>query len=150
MSTETNPAVARRSALRQLLSSGQVGTQADLVRRLRDDGHPATQSTVSRDLKRLGARRIQRDDGQLAYHLRHGPAGPFPAEMVLAVEHNETTVVVRTRVGRAQAVGLELDAMREPAVLGTLAGDDTVLVVPRSVTMVGQLAGKLRRLAGLG
>jgi transcriptional regulator of arginine metabolism len=70
--------------------------------------------------------------------------------MVLSVEHNESVIVVRTRVGRAPAVGSELDGLRHPEILGTIAGDDTVMVIPRSVTRVGELALALAELAELG
>ena len=69
--------------------------------------------------------------------------------MVLWVEHNEVMIVVRTRVGRAPAVGLELDGLRHPNILGTIAGDDTVLVIPRSVAQVAELAVALAELAEL-
>jgi transcriptional regulator of arginine metabolism len=70
--------------------------------------------------------------------------------MVLAIEHNEVAIVVRTRVGRAPAVGLELDGLRHPDILGTIAGDDTVVVIPRSIARVAELASALSELAELG
>ena len=139
----------RRSALRKLLSSGHRGTQEQLCAELATRGFPTTQSTISRDLKLLGAQRTTAEDGSLVYGLRTEAQGSFPADMVLGVEHNESMVVVRTRIGRAQAVGLDLDALRHPSMLGTLAGDDTVLVIPRSVTQTAELARRLRELAGL-
>jgi transcriptional regulator of arginine metabolism len=140
---------ARRAALRKLLVMGQASTQGELCRMLAERGHRATQSTVSRDLKLLGAQRMTRDDGEQVYHLRSRTAAGFPAEMVTGVEHNEMLVVVRTRIGRAQAVGLELDAVGLPGVLGTLAGDDTVLVIPKSTSATVELARRLRELSGL-
>lgn len=143
-------AKARRAALRKLLAMGQASTQDELCGMLFERGHRATQSTVSRDLKLLGAQRVQQDGGEYGYHLRSAAPSGFPAEMVVAIDHNETAIVVRTRVGRAQAVGLELDAMRVPGVLGTLAGDDTVLVIPRHVAQTVDLVRRLRDLVGLG
>jgi transcriptional regulator of arginine metabolism len=140
---------SRRATLRKLLSMGQASTQTELCRMLADRGHRTTQSTVSRDLKLIGAHRILRDDGNFVYHLRSSAPGSFPTEMVVGVDHNEALVVMRTRVGRAQAVGLELDGMHLPGVLGTIAGDDTVLVVPRSLTQTVELAKRLRELVGL-
>jgi transcriptional regulator of arginine metabolism len=142
-------AKARRAALRKLLAMGQASTQDELCRMLFERGHSATQSTVSRDLKLLGAQRVQREGGDYGYHLRTAAPSGFPADMVVGVEHNENAIVIRTRVGRAQAVGLELDAMRLGGVLGTIAGDDTVLVIPRSVTQTLELAKRLRELVGL-
>lgn len=137
----------RRATLRELLRSGDLHTQAELCERLEGLGFPVTQSTVSRDLERLGARRSVGDDGTSVYRIS-ARRGLAPG-MVIEVEHNEQMVVLRTEVGRAQAVGLDLDAQGHPDVLGTLAGDDTVLVVPRSVDNTSALAQKLRVLAGL-
>jgi transcriptional regulator of arginine metabolism len=142
-------AKARRLALRQLLMAGQTGTQQELCEHLARKGYMATQSTVSRDLKLLGAERSLREDGEFAYHLQGAGGGAFAGEMILSVERNETTIVIRTKVGRAQAVGLDLDDMRHPEILGTLAGDDTVLVIPRSTRQTAALAKSLKELAGL-
>lgn len=142
-------AKARRLALKQLLLSGQTGTQQELCDLLRARGFDATQSTISRDLKSLGAQRRQRADGEFAYHLLAEATVAFDADMVQEVMHNESMLLLRTRIGRAQAVGFDLDSMRHPDILGTLAGDDTVLVIPRSVTRVNALAASLRELAGL-
>ncbi|KIG15474.1 Arginine pathway regulatory protein ArgR, repressor of arg regulon [Enhygromyxa salina] len=141
---------ARRKMLRQLLLSGRGGsTQTQLVEALAERGVATTQSTMSRDLKLLGAQRRVREDGSFVYRLESAGRTSFPAGMVLSVECNEVVVVIRTRVGRAQAVGLELDGLRHPDVLGTLAGDDTVVVMPRSVGRVGELAVALAELAEL-
>jgi transcriptional regulator of arginine metabolism len=140
----------RRKLLRQLLLSGRGGsTQTQLVEALAEHGSPTTQSTISRDLKLLGAQRRVRDDGSFVYRLESAGQTNFPAGMVLSVEHNETMIVVRTRVGRAPAVGIELDGLRHPDILGTIAGDDTVLVIPRSVSRVAELASAISELAEL-
>lgn len=140
----------RRKTLRQLLLSGRGGsTQAQLVDALAERGIATTQSTVSRDLKLLGAQRRLRDDGSFVYQLESAGRTNFPAGMVLSVEHNEALIVIRTRVGRAPAVGLELDGLRHPDILGTIAGDDTVLVIPRSTRRVGELAQSIAELAEL-
>ncbi len=140
----------RRKLLRQLLLSGRGGsTQAQLVEALAERGIPTTQSTISRDLKLLGAQRRVRDDGSFVYRLESAGRTNFPAGMVLSVDHNETMIVIRTRIGRAPAVGIELDGLRHPDILGTIAGDDTVLVIPRSVARVSELAGTISELAEL-
>ncbi len=139
----------RRAALRKILQSGQASTQTELRDLLAQRELATTQSTVSRDLKLLGAQRRLREDGNFVYVLDGGGAGRFPSDMVLRVQHNEMQIVVRTRVGRAQAVGLELDALRHPDLLGTIAGDDTVLVIPSSIEKTADLARRIRELAGL-
>ena len=140
----------RRKLLRQLLLSGRGGsTQTQLVDALAERGIPTTQSTISRDLKLLGAQRRVREDGSFVYRLESAGRTNFPAGMVLSVEHNQTMIVIRTRVGRAPAVGIELDGLRHPDILGTIAGDDTVLVIPRSVERVAELAAAINELAEL-
>jgi transcriptional regulator of arginine metabolism len=141
---------ARRSALRKLLSTGAATTQAELCEMLSARGHQATQSTVSRDLKLLGAERRHAEDGSIVYRIPPRPRRGLSADMVMAIEYNEAVVVIRTEIGRAQAVGFDLDALGDRDVLGTLAGDDTVLVIPRSTTRIPNLVARLGRLVGLG
>jgi transcriptional regulator of arginine metabolism len=140
----------RRKLLRQLLLSGSGSSQTQLVEALAEHGIATTQSTISRDLKLLGATRRIRDDGSFVYRLEAIDQSHFPSAMVLSVEHNEAMIVVRTRVGRAPAVGLELDGLHHPNILGTIAGDDTVLVIPRSIAQVEELAAELAELARIG
>jgi transcriptional regulator of arginine metabolism len=142
-------ATRRRATLRKLLLSGVGGTQSDFCERLAERGFPTTQSTISRDLKLLGAERRVRDDGSLVYVLGGAGTTSFPSEMIVGVEANENQIIVKTRIGRAQAVGLELDALRHPDLLGTIAGDDTVLVIPRSIHKTQELAQRIKELAEL-
>ena len=139
----------RRKLLRKLLLAGRGGTQVELCELLAERGIQTTQSTVSRDLKLLGAERRLRDDGSFIYRLETSTRNSFPAEMVLSVTHNESMIVIRTRIGRAPAVGLELDGLRHPGILGTIAGDDTVLVVPGSTRRIPHVVRALRELAEL-
>lgn len=143
-------AKARRTVLQELLSGGKASTQAELCELLAARGHASTQSTVSRDLKRLGAQRTVGPDGEPVYRLGPGigPRG-LSMGMVTAIDHNEHLIVLRTPAGRAQLVGIELDDLDHPEILGTLAGDDTVLVVPRSVTRIRELVKLLRERSGL-
>ncbi|MCA9711343.1 MAG: arginine repressor [Myxococcales bacterium] len=141
---------SRRDALRELLSGGRASTQAELCALLAARGHEVTQSTVSRDLKRLGAERTVAADGVPVYRLTGAAPARLGAGVVLGVSHNEQLVVLRTPAGLAGAVGLEIDALGHPDVLGTVAGDDTVLVVPRTTTRVGELASALRAFGQLG
>ncbi|MCX4239877.1 arginine repressor [Paraliomyxa miuraensis] len=142
---------ARRAALRDLLAGGQASTQAELCTLLAERGFTATQSTVSRDLKRLGAERALGADGIPVYRLGRPPSRKGPsARTVTTIEHNECLVVLRTRPGMAQAVGIELDELGHEDIIGTLAGDDTVLVVPRSIARIETLVRDLAARVGIG
>ncbi len=139
----------RRKIIRKLLLAGRGGTQSEICALLLDRGLATTQSTISRDLKRLDAERTLREDGSFVYRLRGARRSRFPAEMVLSIANNETMIVVRTRVGRAPAVGVEIDTLRLTGILGTISGDDTVLVIPTSVTGIPRLLIRLREISEL-
>jgi transcriptional regulator of arginine metabolism len=142
---------ARRAVLQELLSGGKASTQAELCELLAARGYGAAQSTISRDLKRLGAQRGVGSDGEPVYRLGSGQVRQgLSGGLVTGIEHNECLVVLRTPVGRAQVVGIEIDDLGHPEIIGTLAGDDTVLVVPRSVARIGALVSALRELSGIG
>jgi transcriptional regulator of arginine metabolism len=138
----------RREAVARILRSGRISTQDDLLAELRREGFRATQATLSRDLARLGARRVSRPDGGAFYELGEAPPGDGFAALrglVSAVEANGSLVVVRTHPGSAPAVARAIDLSRMPEVLGTIAGDDTIFVAParegRARALAGRLAG---------
>ncbi len=150
----------RQQAILELVESRELASQAALARALRRRGFRVTQSTLSRDLRELRVTRLPTAEGY-RYAKAAGAAaeGPSPfsdsrlraamAAEVTAVAANECCVVVRTRPGCAQGVGSYLDGLRDPEILGTVAGDDTVLVLPRSATRTGRLEEKIRELFDL-
>ncbi len=123
----------RREAIRALLSRGPAETQASLVSALENLGFVATQSSVSRDLRELGAIKTAR-----GYELQ-SPAEAGD-EQVAAVGNllrsvtpaGSNLLVIRTGTGAAQRVGLALDRSGWPGMVGTIAGDDTVFVATES------------------
>ena len=138
---------ARRAAIVELVRAHRVATQGELQRRLRERGIAATQATLSRDLAQLGARRAALPDGGAAYEVDGLPeaGGGAMARLVVGVRDAAALVVVHTVPGAAQAIAAQLDRARLPAVVGTLAGDDTVFVVPERRTSPKRLAAVLER-----
>lgn len=138
---------ARRAAIAELVRSRRVATQGELQRLLRERGIAATQATLSRDLAQLGARRAPLPDGGTAYEVDAAPPvrGGVIAELVVGVRDAAALVVVHTLPGAAQAIAAQLDRARLPAVVGTLAGDDTIFVVPERRTSPRRLAAQLER-----
>jgi len=143
---------ARRAAIAELVRSRRVATQGELQRLLRARGIAATQATLSRDLAQLGARRAPLPDGGTAYEVDGAPVRPGAiAELVVGIRDAAALVVVHTLPGAAQAIAAQLDRARLPAVVGTLAGDDTIFVVPDRRTSPRRLAAQLaRRFAAAG
>ena len=142
----------RREAVARLLRQRHIGTQEQLLEALTASGIGATQATLSRDLARLGARRVADPGGGAVYELpeeerRDGVEAL--RGLVGQVACNGSLVVVRTHPGSAPAVARAIDLARLPEVLGTIAGDDTVFVAPARDSQARPLAGRVRALFGV-
>jgi transcriptional regulator of arginine metabolism len=120
----------RRALLRELVAHRHVASQAELVALLAERGIEATQATVSRDLEELRIAKQRGADGRPAYALPEA-AGLAQALRLYAldIDASGNLAVVRTPPGVAGAVAAAIDDAKEPGVLATVQGDDTVLVV---------------------
>jgi transcriptional regulator of arginine metabolism len=138
--------VERRNAIVRILRSGVVRRQGDLVRLLRTEGHEATQSSISRDLRDLGVlkasdryvlppdevARANGDFGMLAQFVRGiRRAGP-------------SITVLRTTIGAAQSVAVAIDKAAWPEVAGTISGDDTIFIATANARAQDELVGRLQ------
>lgn len=149
--SSTTERTRRRRQLLELLARGAAGTQDEIARALGRKGFRVTQATVSRDLDELGA--VRRRRGNRTVYVLPDQNGP-PAglglrvfeESVVSVLASGNLVVVRTYPGMAPSVGAVIDAHDVDGVIGTVAGDDTVLVVAAEGTSGATLA---RRIAAL-
>jgi len=146
---------ARRALLRRLIGEQTVSSQDDVVRLLRAHGHRVTQATASRDLAAIGAEKRADHGGSERYRLasaeREPPAGHaelrrLMREFVLAIGHSANLAVVRTTPGAAATVASALDRAGVEGILGTLAGDDTVLVVARTARGGAPLASRIEHI----
>ena len=152
--TDTADTRARRAAIVELIRTRHVATQAELRDLLAARGFEVTQATLSRDLAKLHARRTSLPDGGTAYELEGFAArsGVEPtqlaamADMVVGVKDGAAMVVVHTRPGVAAAIAALLDQARLDSVLGTIAGDDTIFVVPERRVSARSLAKRLEQL----
>ncbi len=146
----------RRDIIRELVASRRVANQKELVAELAARGIKADQSTVSRDLRELGAVRLPGREGGLVYgfageqgqpaaedELRRGARG-----FLTGVEASGNIVILHTAPGNAQAMAAILDRSRREEVAGTVAGDDTILVVVREGFKAKDMAGWFKGAAG--
>ena len=144
----------RERRIREILARRPVETQEELVEQLRDQGLAVTQATVSRDIKRMGLVKVPWADGRSHYV---APERPSPVdvlrrlqhattEYVLSADTGEELVVIHTLTGRANAVAAAIDEMQWDDVAGTVAGDDTILVVPRRRAARDRVLARLRNL----
>ena len=148
----------RQHRITRLLESRPVTSQAQLVALLGDLGIEATQTTVSRDLDDLGAVKVRLPGGETAYALPELPTQQIApedhlrrvlGEWVVEVACSGNLVVLRTPPGSAHVVGSALDRSGLEEVVGTVAGDDTVLVVVDELVGGGAMAARLRDVAGI-
>jgi transcriptional regulator of arginine metabolism len=130
--TTMTSADRRRDAVARIIRSRRIGTQDELLQALAEAGFQATQATLSRDLARLGARRVSRPEGGTVYELTDGAARHAGLDrlgtLVTSISANASMVVVRTPPGSAPAIARAIDLAALPEVLGTIAGDDTIFV----------------------
>lgn len=149
----------RQHRIGRLLEEGMVTSQARLVELLGAEGIDATQATVSRDLEELGALKVRLPGGESAYALPELPAQQIaPAEHLrrvlgewaVDIASSGNLVLLRTPPGCAHVVGSALDRSGLEGLLGTVAGDDTVMALAAEGFGGDRLAQQLAVLAGLG
>ncbi len=150
--------VQRQQAIAKLVAKHAVTNQPQLVELLAADGINATQATVSRDLEDLGAVKVRVPGGETVYAIpEYEPARIAPedqlrrvmGEWVAEVRKSGDLIVLRTPPGCAHVVASALDRSGMNGLLGTVAGDDTLLCVAEESVGGEALASKLRDLAGL-
>ncbi len=123
-----------------IISSQEVSTQEELMKELFKAGYESTQSTLSRDLRQLQVVKAQNEDGRYVYMLphrqmfrrvsdTHATVHQLNSLGALNVKFSGNLAVVRTLPGHASHVAYDIDKMCSPLILGTIAGDDTVLVI---------------------
>lgn len=134
----------RQEKILELIARYPIGTQDELIARLREYDCNATQATVSRDIRALKLVKVLMEDGGYRYVLpKAGDGGKTEggnlnyhkayADSILSVQYAMNNVVIKTTPGMASAVALMLDHTNHDMMLGTVAGDDTIIVVTRSV-----------------
>jgi transcriptional regulator of arginine metabolism len=164
MSNLATTRTARHRRIVALLETLRVRSQSELARLLADDGVVVTQTTLSRDLDELGAVKIRDGSGDLVYAVpaeggdstprlapRNGEGsarlGQLAAQLLVSAESSANLAVLRTPPGAAQFLASAIDRSGAGDVLGTIAGDDTVLLVSREPDGGAAVAARLLRLA---
>lgn len=143
----------RSAKIRDIVQTQVIETQEELAAALHREGIAVTQATVSRDIKELGLIKIPYQDGRYRYAVSpEKGTGMSKAhinllfqEAVLRVENSGNMIVIHTLPGSAPSVASAIDHSGLDAVLGTLAGDDTILMVIRSE---GDVPGLMARIQG--
>lgn len=142
---------ARHNKIIELISSNEIETQSELAERLNEEGFKATQATVSRDIKELRLEK-RSNGGKSCYY--------FPENKIISqnkylrvladgferAEPAGNIVVIKTASGMAMAVAAALDALNIDEIVGTIAGDDTIMCATRSEDDSMRMVKKIRKL----
>lgn len=150
-----SPAKRRRQeAIRELIRTQRIRSQDELRRELLERGFEVTQATLSRDLKELRVAKVPHVEGETYYAVAAdgeeiGPAlGRLLPHLLVEVEGVGNLIVVKTKTGSAQAVAEAIDLANWPELLGTLAGDDTILLILRQEDRRAEIIQRMKRIAG--
>ncbi len=129
----------RHTAILRIISEQEIETQDDLIAKLKENGFDVTQATVSRDIKQLGLVKTTDGEGKYRYSAPHpsssGSDSKFKnilSEAIISSESAENMVVVKTYSGMANAAAAAIDALASDRILGSIAGDDTILIVTKN------------------
>jgi transcriptional regulator of arginine metabolism len=138
-------------ALKELLMEREASSQENICQVLEKKGYDINQSKVSRLLRKIGAIKVENNKGQTVYSLPREPAPPSMdtalRDLILHVESNETLVVIFTSPGSASMVARILDYIQiNTEILGTIAGDDTIFVAPKSIKEIQKLYKEIKSL----
>lgn len=138
-------------ALRTLLMGREASTQEEICIALEKKGFEINQSKISRLLRKIGAIKVVNVKGQTIYSLAREPAPPSMStplrDLILEVVANETLVVIFTSPGSASMVARILDyVLASTEILGTIAGDDTIFIAPKSIKNIQKLQEEIKDL----
>ncbi|MBE7038429.1 MAG: arginine repressor [Ruminococcaceae bacterium] len=142
----------RQTKILDIIANNVISTQEELVKRLNEEGYNVTQATTSRDLQELRITKLMLSDGTYKYAVAKLPEISINEKMrtvftqcLMSVDYANNIVVIKTFSGAAQAVAAALDSFVWDEIIGSIAGDDTIMVVVRNEKSAKQLAVKLSR-----
>lgn len=140
----------RHKKILELIQSRNISTQEEVAEALRDQGFNVTQATVSRDIKELGLIKVSIGNDQSKYALPMEVTVSerrlkfMIKEFVLKYDYSENIIVLKTPPGTAQAVASVIDNAQWNEVIGTVAGDDTILLVIKPVTSIKAVLQRIK------
>jgi len=144
----------RHAAILRLVREEAVPSQERLRELLAGEGYRVTQATLSRDIRALGVVKMVDEEGRSHYAVPAAAADPAPAlrtllpSLLIAADAADNLLVLKTLTGGAQPVAVALDHQHWDDVVGTIAGDDTILIITRSAEACRRLRRRVETLAG--
>jgi transcriptional regulator of arginine metabolism len=152
MSKKLEEIQKRHAQIKNLILSQEISNQTQLQKVLKQQKIKVTQATLSRDLTELGIARVPTSHGHIYKLDNSGTEQTFNrriADEIISIKGNECVIVITTYAGRAQGVAEYIDRHDKQDILGTLAGDNTIIIIPRSVKKINETIKKLKTLIGI-
>jgi transcriptional regulator of arginine metabolism len=145
---------SRKQEVKKLISTRKISSQEELVELLNGLGYETTQATLSRDLKEIGVARISDNEKGHIYVLpqdigmmdKIGSKFNLPGESITFIEFSYNFGIIKTYPGFASSVAIFIDSSKVDEIAGTIAGDDTILVIPREPATKKELKAALSKL----
>jgi len=144
--------IERQTKILELIRENDIETQSELLEKLNAEGFSATQATVSRDIKELRLVKVPSSSGAYKYASETVSEDESQSHSYLFstavtnIDYAHALVVIKTKVGMAQAVCAALDSTNRAGIIGTIAGDDTIFVATRSDSASSGLVSDLKKL----
>lgn len=143
----------RQEAILRVISQYEVETQQELAQRLKEEGFEVTQATVSRDIRDIKLSKMPTGDGHQKYVRFHNDEKHLSGKYVnvlkegfVSIDMAQNILVVKTVSGMAMAVAAAIDAMKYPEIVGSIAGDDTIMMAVRTVEDTKSLMNQILQL----
>ncbi|WP_152394047.1 transcriptional regulator AhrC/ArgR [Paenibacillus guangzhouensis] len=140
----------RHIKIREIITNREIETQDDLVEALRSSGFHVTQATVSRDMKELHLIKVPMDDGRYKYSLptdqRFNPVQKLKRALVDNFVHIDSTnnlIVMKCLPGTANSIAVLMDSIEWTEIMGTICGDDTMLIICRTKEDSDKIVGQI-------
>ncbi len=148
--------IFRQKKIAELVQGNRLETQEELATALRDAGFSVTQATVSRDIKEMGLIKIPGDNNTSYYAVPGRETVRFSEDRlkrlfinsVQYIDSSENLIIIKTLPGEAQGVASAVDQSGWPEIIGTVAGDDTIMVVIKPKSMTAAVHKRFHQLAG--
>lgn len=140
----------RQFAIKQIVQEERIANQSELLSKLQNRGYSTTQATLSRDLHEMGIIRVPTPEGYRYVISEQESAHSFVKLVgmeILGIYNNESVLVVKTITGRATGVALFIDQIKHRNILGTVAGENSIIVVPDSAANLPQIKTDLENIA---
>ncbi len=145
--------IERQAKILELIVKNEIGTQEELTARLEEAGFNATQATVSRDIREMKLTKVADGTGKLRYVAFRSTEEDMNEKYIrifldgfVSMDNAANILVIKTVSGMAMAVAAALDHMDFPEIVGSIAGDDTIMCAVRSIDDTVLLMGKLKRI----